>query len=165
MTAQVSESLSYDGEDYAMCTEPLSDYFRKGGKDPGFTSMNTACWRGYIGDWEITEDRLYLIDLEGTLEDGTEATLESVFPGFPDRVFAHWYSETIRLPQGKLLEYVHMGFASVYERDLFLTFENGVLTRTKVKVNGESHSDTAPEGYGIGGMTTFPRGINQDDSE
>ena len=127
--------------------------------------MNTACWRGYVGEWEISADRLYLVGVEGMLNDGTEATLETIFPGFPDRVFAHWYSGTIRLPQGKLLDYVHMGYASVYERDLLLTIENGVLIHSEVRVNGESESDTAPEGYGIGAMTTFPRDRKQDDSE
>ena len=165
MTAQISESLTYNGEKLAMCEEPLSDFFSKGGTTPGFASMNTACWRGYFGQWEILEERLYLVGLAGMLEDGTEATLESVFPGFPDRVFAHWYSGTIRVPQGKLLDYIHMGYASVYERDLLLTFENGVLTGSEVRVNGESESDTAPEGYGIGAMTTFPRPTKQDDAD
>jgi hypothetical protein len=165
MTAQASESLTYNGEEFAMCTEPLSAFFSAGGKDPGFVSMDTACWRGYVGEWEVLEDRLYMVGLEGMLEGGTEATLETVFPGFPDRVFAHWYSGTIRIPQGKLLDYVHMGYASVYERDLILTLENGVLKSSEVRENGESESDTAPEGYGIGAMTVFPRNVEPDDSE
>ena len=37
------------------------------------------------------------------LIDAVPATLETVFPGFPDRVFAHWYSGTIRLPQSRRL--------------------------------------------------------------
>jgi len=112
MTAQIAERLRYQGEDVAMCTNPLSDYFAMGGTNPRFESNCTALWRGYVGSWEIIDDRLYLICLNGTLEDGTEASLETIFPGFPDRVFAHWYSGTIRLPQGKQLEYVHMGTAA-----------------------------------------------------
>ena len=112
MTAQIAERLNYLGEDVAMCTNPLSDYFAMGGTNPRFESNCTALWRGYVGSWEIVGDRLYLIGLTGTLEDGTDATQATIFPEFPDRVFAHWYSGTIRLPQGKQLEYVHMGYGS-----------------------------------------------------
>jgi hypothetical protein len=80
-----------------------------------------------------------------------------VFPDFPDRVFGHWYSGTIRIPQGKLLEYVHMGYGSTYERDLFLEIEKGAVTSTRLRQNGINESEEAPEGYGIGGMTVFHR--------
>ena len=110
-----------------MCTEPLSDYFAFGGHHPEFEFTCTALWRGYVGTWEITNDRLYIVGLTGTLKDGSEATLETLFPGYPDRVFAHWYSGTLRIPEGKQLEYVHMGYASTYERDRILKIEKGVV--------------------------------------
>ena len=80
-----------------------------------------------------------------------------MFPGFPDRVFAHWYSGTVRIPQGKQLEYVHMGYASKFERDLFLDIERGVVVSTRVRQNGVAESDDAPESYSVGAMTVFPR--------
>lgn len=138
-----------------MCTTPLSDYFALAGTMPRFAMTCTALWRGYVGRWEIIEDRLYLIGLDGRLEDGTAATLATIFPNFPDRVFAHWYSGTIRLPQGKQLEYVHMGFGSTFERDVFLDVEQGVVVATRVKHNGVSGSQHAPEGYGVGAMAVF----------
>ena len=162
MTAQIAEKLLYQGEQVAMCTNPLSDYFAMGGFNPRFESMSTALWRGYVGGWEIVEDRLYLVSLDGTLEDGTDATLETVFPGFPDRVFAHWYSGTVRIPQGKQLEYVHMGYASKFEQDLFLEIERGVVVATRVRQNGVAESDQAPEGYSVGAMTVFPRNRGND---
>ena len=157
MTAQISEGLRYNGEDLRMCTNPLSDYFAMGGANPGFECNCTALWRGYIGSWEIVDDRLYLIGISGTLEGGGEASLASVFPEFPDRVFAHWYSGTIRIPQGKRLEYIHMGYGSTYERDLLIVVERGILKETRVRHNGKSESDTAPEGYGVAAMTVFSR--------
>ena len=157
MTAQIVEKLRYQSEDVAMCTNPLSDYFAMGGTNPRFESNCTALWRGYVGSWEIVDDRLYLICLNGTLEDGTQASLETIFPGYPDRVFAHWYSGTIRLPQGKQLEYVHMGYSSTFERDLFLNVERGVVVATRVQHNGVAESDGTPEGYEVGAMTVFPR--------
>jgi len=140
-----------------MCTNPLSDYFAMGGVNPRFESNCTALWRGYVGSWEIVDDRLYLVGLSGTIEGGADATLATIFPDFPDRVFAHWYSGTIRIPQGKQLEYVHMGYGSTFERDLFLDIERGVIMATRVRHNGTAESDNAPEGYGVGAMTVFPR--------
>jgi len=157
MTAQIAETLNYLGEDVAMCTNPLSDYFAMVGTKPRFESNCTALWRGYVGSWEIAGDRLYLIGLTGTLEDGTTATLATIFPGCPDRVFAHWYSGTIRIPQGKQLEYVHMGYGSTYERDLFLEVERGVVVATREQHNGVAESEDALDGYEVGVMTVFPR--------
>lgn len=90
------------------------------------------------------------------------ASLATIFPDFPERVFAHWYSGTIRIPQGKELEYVHGGYASVFERDLFLDVERGVVMKSQVRHNGVAESESAPEGYGVGGMTVLPRGNNAD---
>lgn len=157
MTAQIAETLFYEGEQLSMCTTPLGDYFAFGGEHPKFESNCTALWRGYVGTWEVIDGRLYLIGLQGTLESGEDASLATVFPDFPDRVFAHWYSGTIRIPQGKLLEYVHMGYGSTYERDLFLEIEKGVVTSTRIRQNGINESEDAPEGYGVGGLTIFSR--------
>lgn len=164
MTAQIAEKLRYQGEVVAMCTNPLSDYFAMGGFNPRFVSNSTALWRGYVGRWEIADGRLYLVELRGTLDDGTEASVATIFPGFPDRVFAHWYSGTIRIPQGKQLEYVHMGYGSTFERDLFLDVERGVVKNTRVRHNGTAESESAPEGYEVGAMTVFPR-AKKDDEE
>lgn len=157
MTAQIAEKLCYDGCQMSMCSNPLSDYFAFAGINPGFTSNNTALWRGYVGTWEIQDRRLYLIDLHGTLEDGTDATLATFFPHFPERVFSHWFSGTVRIPQGKMLKYVHMGYGSIYERDLFLNFEKGVILEKKVRINGTSDVADGQDGYEPGGMTVFPR--------
>jgi hypothetical protein len=157
MTAQIAEKLHYQGEVVAMCTNPLSDYFAMGGFNPRFASNSTALWRGYVGRWEVADGRLYLVELRGTLEDGTEASVATIFPDFPDRVFAHWYSGTIRVPQGKQLEYVHMGYGSTFERDLFLDVERGVVKNTRVRHNGTAEPESAPEGYEVGAMTVFPQ--------
>jgi hypothetical protein len=141
MTAQVSETLWYEGKEHGMCSEPLNVYFDLTGERPKFAEMDTSCWRGYVGEWEIRDDRLYLIGLEGRLVDGEEATLESIFPGFPDRVLAHWYSGTVRVPEGELLDYVHGGYLSTYERDVFLTFEKGVLVGTETRKNNPPDTD------------------------
>jgi hypothetical protein len=82
--------------------------------------------------------------------------LATVFPKYPDRVFAHWYTGNLRVPQGKRLHYVHMGYGSTYVRDLFLEIEKGVLINTHTQHNGVSEQKDAPEGYGVGCDDRFP---------
>ena len=137
MTAQASESLLLDGQKVRLCETPLNAYFALTGVTPRFHVETTACWRGYIGAWEIKDSRLYMIDIGGSYEDGSPITLESLFPGFPHRVFAHWYSGTLRVPQGELLKYRHMGWASTFERDLLIDVEDGVVKGMQVQQNQE----------------------------
>jgi len=106
MTAQFSETLHYNGKTLSMRVTPLSDYFVLMGLNPDFQDLSTACWRRYIGKWEISLDRLYLIGIRATYEDGTEVMLGSLLPGYDSRVFAHWYSGVLSIPQGDLIEYV-----------------------------------------------------------
>lgn len=150
MTAQFPETLRYQGKDVAMFSEPLGQYFAMGGFEPSFGGSCTALWRGYEGHWEIVDDRLYLIGLQASLADDTPATLATIFPGFPDRVFAHWYSGTIRLPRGKLLEYVHAGYASRYEIDVFLEIERGVVVETRVRHNRANEPEDSAEDGEVG---------------
>ena len=138
MTAQFSERLRYEGQDLSMYTNPLSDFFAMGGANPGFDANCTALWRGYVGSWENIQTRLYLTAISGTLKDGGQASLASVFPDFPDRVFAHWYSGEIRIPRGKRTKYVHQGYDSKFERDLLLDVEHGVVKATHIRHNQEA---------------------------
>ena len=163
MTAQIGENLSYEGHATTMCSEPLGSYFTLAGVSPRFAENCTALWRGYVGSWEIRDDRLYLTGLEGTLQDGSLATVATFFPDYPDRVFAHWYSGTLRVPQGKLLAYFHGGYGSTYEDDLLISIEKGVVTGTNVRHNGTSDDPDGAEGYGIGAMTIFPNEAREKD--
>lgn len=155
MTAQFSELLMLEGKQQALCSYPLASYFALGGESVAFRASSTALSRGYIGTWEILDQRLYLIRLQGWLQDESPVSLETVFPGYPQRVFAHWFSGTLRLPQGQLLHYVHGGFGSCYEQDLLIDVTRGVVTAKRVRVNGFSDEASAREGYRIHAMTTY----------
>ncbi len=138
MTAQATEVIHYQGHKRCMCTEPLADYFELAGIESPFDVTCSALWRGYVGEWEINEGRLYLLKIDGSLRSEQPASLEAFFPGFPDRVFAHWYSGQIRLPQGELLEYFHGGYGGTYAQDLLIDLEKGLVTQTAVRHNGSS---------------------------
>ena len=128
MTAQVSEKLLYEGKSIFLFSEPLALYLMQ--NQIRFTSPHTANWRGYVGTWEIIKtegvERLYLVGIEAHKDYETILTLPDLFPGF-DKVFAHWFTGELRCPQGDLVEYIHMGYASTYEYELFLEFKQGVL--------------------------------------
>lgn len=143
-----------------MLSTPLNQFVSLGGHVPDFEVTSTALWRGYIGTWEIKCDRLYLIELHGTLKGGEQASLGTVFPGFDSRVFAHWYSGSLRLPQGKQIEYVHMGFQSRFEKDLMLDIHRGVLQGCRELI-GVADTKNAQEGYLVGAMTTFGTATNR----
>ena len=137
MTAQVSEKLLYEGKSIFLFSEPLALYLMQ--NQIRFTSPHTANWRGYVGTWEIIEtegvERLYLIGIEAHKDYETILTLPELFPGF-DKVFAHWFTGELRCPQGDLVEYIHMGYASTYEYELFLEFKQGVLVH-KYAINNK----------------------------
>ena len=138
MTAQVSETLIYHGKDLMMFSNPLDPYLRATGIH--FVSPHTANWRGYKGTWEIkgteeTRQGLYLVKLKAHRSYEDVVGLAEIFPGFPDGVFAHWFSGVIRLPQGDLLEYVHGGYASQYEYDLFLEIKKGLVVSQRAVHN------------------------------
>lgn len=54
-------------------------------------------------------------------------------------IFADWFSRDIRIPLGELLEYVHNGYSSTYEKDMFLEFQNGVLVNCTLEDNHEDY--------------------------
>lgn len=156
MTAQISERLLYEGESVALMSNPLETYFAMRGERPAFEANFTALWRGYVGRWEILDDRLYLVGLSGTLEGGAEVTLETVFPGFADRVFAHWFSGVLRIPRGQRLKHVRMGYGSVHERDVLIDMHQGRVVGTETRINGVAPPQ-APQPVVVAGVTLWPR--------
>jgi hypothetical protein len=128
MTAQVADKLIYEGKQIMLFSNPLSLYLRQ--NKIQFESPHTANWRGYLATWEIKEfdgvERLYLTKLHAhrTYED--IVGVKDLFPGYKT-VFAHWFTGELRCPQGDLVEYVHMGYGSSYEYELFIEFKQGIL--------------------------------------
>lgn len=149
MTAQMTERLIYKGEELSLCEQPLNHYLQTIRKDFKFEAPSTALWRGYVGTWSIEHGRFYLIKLRGFVsgkEDREEIGLKDLFPEFPDGVFAHWYTGEMRCPRGGLIEYVHGGYASTYEQDLFIKLDKGVVVAERIVDNGKAEPD-APRGY------------------
>lgn len=149
MTAQIMDKLIKDGKEYYMGSEPLEDYISNLAVKPDLVEISSACWRGYTASWEIIDKKLYLIDFLGqtsnfrTVNYEKQETLKYFEVGmdfiFPNQksVFAEWFSGEIRLPMGKMLNYVHGGYNSTFEVDIFLEFKNGLLIGKRIVNNLE----------------------------
>ncbi len=160
MTAQVSEKLIYKGQELSLCAEPLFTYLETIRSDLKFVAHSSANWRGYVGTWCIEDGRLYLAKLSGTVREGDAERpidLGYLFPDYPDGVFAHWFTGELRCVQGGLLKYVHMGYSSTYEKDLFIHLRNGVVLGDREIVNGIAETGKS-EGYVLAAATTFGTG-------
>ena len=124
MTSQIQEILIYKEITVGMASEPLDSYLSLVYDKPPFIALHTANWRGYVGEWLIEDDQLFIIGLQGLIKGDVEINMNYLFPN-SEKVFAKWYSGTIRIPQGELLNYVHAGHESKYERDLYLELIKG----------------------------------------
>ncbi|CAG1020056.1 hypothetical protein DOJK_00048 [Patescibacteria group bacterium] len=130
-TAQFPDLLIYEGETVGIFTNPLEMYFDEKHPRPDelFKFSCTANWRGYLATWEIKEGVLYLVKLvDGSCgENAPEIPLSKLFPNQTAPIKATWFSGELKIPQGKQLQYVHMGYGSIYEKELHLTIKNGKL--------------------------------------
>jgi len=139
-TAQRPEQLLHRGKTLPLYSEPLERRFSDGAatyweepvngpprrRPKVFQAHSTACWRGYQGTWKIERGELWLVKLqECDLGEGKVIPIGAVFPGETLPLKASWYSGVLRVPVGKQLQYVHMGFHSTYEQDLFIAVRAG----------------------------------------
>jgi hypothetical protein len=143
MTAQIGDRIFIDNKEYTLACEPLSSYLYDNKVEKLFTAVNTACYRGYCATWKVVNDKIYLTDIEspsqirsrkGNDSDEPISAMQKLFPGQTE-VFAGWVNGTLKIQSGELLEYVHMGYESVYETNICLKFENGVLIEEKTVKN------------------------------
>lgn len=144
MSAQFREALHFGDKKLGMCSEPLEAYFAANGVRPDIRFNITALDRGYVGEWKIDDGKLYLTGIWGELNgapgpgdlgDIPALTIEHIFPGSGGCVFAEWFTGTLRCEDGKRLRYLHFGYNSLYERDIFLEIERGVLVSERVREN------------------------------
>jgi hypothetical protein len=144
VTAQIHELLLLDGEWTSMAfVPPLPEGHPRIGvasdeKQRAAPSIlfSTACWRQYRGTWEIKGGRFSLIAIEGRLELKGERPLH-----------ADWFSGMLRVPRGEMIAYVHMGFGSVFEEELHIVVERGLVQSTRTIDNRGRSPDTRELGW------------------
>jgi hypothetical protein len=151
-TAQEPEVLIYLGKTNDLYSTPLESYFTTNNPRPEVWKQaqkaifDSGCWRRYVGTWVIRDETLFLDALrfpecppvtivEGGRTNTYVSPLPLLLPGKELPLKADWFTEVIRLPQGKELQYVHMGFGSIYESDHFIKIEMGKVVAAKTVNN------------------------------
>lgn len=131
-TAQIPDEIDYEGNQEYLLTNPLERYFGPDHPRPRFVAPHTACWRGYIAHWAIKKGILYLTGIQAWMSENSEkhppVGFEHVFPGQAKPLKAAWFSGTLRIAAGPLVDYVHSGYGSRYEKEVFLTIKAGHVT-------------------------------------
>ena len=121
MTTQVKERIIIDGEKYPLLNAlSLPEDDTKIKQKEGPISTRSSCWRGYVGTWEIKDNKLYLIDFSSGKYD--------VLVNLP--ILADWISGTAKVATGEVKASSSWDIET-YETETHLTFENGLVVKTK----------------------------------
>ena len=131
MTTQAGDILLYNGKKTTIASEPLKPYLETR-EDVSFILKSTAIVRGYIGNWEIKNHKLFLVSLLGFTKNKKQVDLSYLFPN-KNEVFADWFTGDIRIPQGKMLKKVNLGYESIFEKNRILRFKEGVFINETVE--------------------------------
>lgn len=137
-TAQIPDRIRIGTAQEALFAHPLGPQLKKPEVwerlAPLLSASCSASWRGYMADWELREDKLYLVALhvDPCNREPRAVPLDTLLPGSTGPVHASWFSGRLVIPRGKEIEYVHMGYESRFERYLLIEVRDGaVVTQTE----------------------------------
>ena len=143
MAAQIGDKIFYNGQIHSLASEPLSPYLYSNKIEKLFSGISSSCYRGYCAIQKIENKNIYLLNVESPnskkdeTADGVDEPISAMNKLFPvqNEVFGDWVNGKIKIQSGKVLQFVNKGYESVYEKNIFLKFENGVLVDEKVALN------------------------------
>ncbi|CAM1342467.1 hypothetical protein [Tenacibaculum aestuarii] len=139
-TAQIPDQIELKGVTYNLNSNPLEPYFDKfPDKRPKGGTTSTALWRGYVACFKVLDNHLYVTDIKIEVPDKNSkksypykwtSVFNQVFPK-KEKVKIDWYTGILILPHGKIVDYVHMGYASTFSKYLLLEIEKGKLNEIR----------------------------------
>lgn len=100
--------------------------------------VSTDLWRRYIGHWKIRNDSLFL---DSVLVMGTDrfepAIIDDIYSSrlTPSGYFADWVTDSLRIVSGEIIRYEHMGWASDWENEEYVTVKDGLIKDRTVYKN------------------------------
>ncbi|SFS17894.1 hypothetical protein SAMN05216570_3681 [Dyella sp. OK004] len=140
-TALPPERLEWHGMTYSLATQPLDQRYTGGQVRPHFMRaplVEADGDRGYIGHWQLEDDRLYLLDIESWLcSDGAalktdcrKVTLDDVF-GVSTKapVFAEWFNGDLVLSSQESMH------EAAYRHAIRITLKAGKVTHIETVDN------------------------------
>lgn len=139
-TAQYPDKIIYNGNEFRLHSNPLEAYFEKNpDKRPKVGVVSTALWRGYVATFEVKNNQLFLKDIEIEYHDTTSkksysykwrSVIKEVFPDQTD-IKIDWVTGLLVIPDGELVNYVHMGYGSTYQNYILLELDKGDLKQER----------------------------------
>lgn len=144
MTFQFPEQLVFEGRKFEIYTQPLRPYLEHASFDGRLLKVSSACWRGYVGKWEIREGHLYLVGITGLIErqgQREQLCLQHLFKNEATPILASWFSGTLRV----LLEQSGQGSDEWWNdsspnfsprRELLITVGSGRVTELELLADG-----------------------------
>lgn len=143
-TAQFPDILIYEGKQYDLLTNPLEPFFEEH-PDLRPTWTSTALWRGYVATFEIKDNQLVVKDVViPDYDKGDSSIFKVLFPN-QEKVVITWLTGILTLPIGDMVEYVHMGYGSTYNKYKLMYIQEGNLVQEQDFTLDEYHQYRASQ--------------------
>ena len=146
-TAQEGNVIFIDGEEWMLLGEPIMAdsvlFQRMKAVLPKDRSWTTANWDGYTSYWSLKQGHLYLDKItvkffnnetkETLQEEISKKEMEELFKSYMKNgnIEGSMFSGKLRVAKGACISYVHMGFESRFEEEIFFTMDKGKVTERK----------------------------------
>jgi len=130
-TNQRKEKIIYNGTEARLFSFPLSENLALKALR-GNHKRSSACWRGYVGMWEVRDNTLYLVRLQDVSENDVLA--DKLIDGASYPLKADWFTGELRIGTGR------RGI-NVFSTEVFLPLTNGVISAEPVVINREAEQD------------------------
>ncbi|MBD2747774.1 hypothetical protein IC232_13805 [Microvirga sp. BT688] len=148
MTEQLCDRIRIDVEWHPLTETPLKGILDRISSKPCFAPTTSANWRGYTADWEIVDRQLFLVRLNGTLDQTLvgsltreqQRELQGLLGSDRRPIFADWVSGTLSFGKGRWLEVSDSYWGTMSEFTGFIEIAAGEVTRQWEVDNRAAHS-------------------------
>ena len=139
-TAQTPDYLIIDKDTLRIQSNPLEKYFETNPFPQNLIhSISSGNWRGYIAyfkflDGKLVVENIYKEDYKENSKGETDFFLISIYKdvfGTKSNFECDFYSGLLICPSGKMVQYVHMGYSSLYENYNLIEIKNGTNIKSK----------------------------------
>lgn len=139
-TAQASDYLIVGKDTLRLHSNPLAGYFKDHPMPENLiTELSSANWRGYVGYFKFVDSKLVVENIykeEGKVDkNGIYGPLQvSIYKdifGEQANFQCDFYSGLLICVLGDVVDYVHLGYSSLYEKYNVIEIKNGLNIKSK----------------------------------
>ncbi len=144
-TGQAGELIIFQGDTLEMLSLPLESYLNLNEPREKYNpyleyGCSTGNYRGYVGLWEISDNKLLLKSVFVCGEKSNDIK-NVIFKNRQGDIFADWFTGELSIQKGKLIKYYHSFFERWYEKEIVLKIENGKVIGIQEFDNGIRPND------------------------